>query len=313
MLYHNYPSAMLECNGNTKWKQFLLSAGAGSELLAAPSLPICRKHQPSPPWALTDLPCVSGEQKGTTEAWEQRDKGTQHLRGEGKGQRLLTVRTSTLWKQPVPGKFSDSGFCGQMGIHPWKGWGSNTPSPLLSLSTDTGGCRASPEKLALHYTHLLLCAARERINSSATAGLGGESPGPAAGLCGVLHTLPETPRIPEPIPESLGWKRSHTLSTQCVSLAASERSWAQRWCLCRWLIHLPCCWWPGTLCQGIHQDPEQSTLPQTQGIQTGLFLPHFLQTFCSLCALLLTLTNAERRESNNSCVSVKSYWRFPSM
>lgn len=64
-----------------------------SELLAAPSLPICRKHQPSPAWPLTDLPCVSGEQKGTTEVWEQRDKGTQHLRGEGKGQRLLTVRT----------------------------------------------------------------------------------------------------------------------------------------------------------------------------------------------------------------------------
>lgn len=40
--------------------------GQAPSSLAAPSLPICRKHQPSPPWALTDLPRVPGEQKGTT-------------------------------------------------------------------------------------------------------------------------------------------------------------------------------------------------------------------------------------------------------
>lgn len=40
--------------------------GQAPSSLAAPSLPIYRKHQPSPPWALTDLPCVLGKQKGTS-------------------------------------------------------------------------------------------------------------------------------------------------------------------------------------------------------------------------------------------------------
>lgn len=40
--------------------------GQAPSSLAAPSLPICRKHQPSPPWALSGLPCALEKQKGTT-------------------------------------------------------------------------------------------------------------------------------------------------------------------------------------------------------------------------------------------------------
>lgn len=136
---------------NSRYQQ-----GQAPSSIAAPSLPICRKHQPSPSWALAGLPCVLGKQKGTT---GPQQLGSREIKepctsgGEKEKGRLLTARTSPsrLGKQPVPGKFSDSAFCGQVGIHPWRGGSSNTPSPLLSLSTETGGCRASPEKLALHY------------------------------------------------------------------------------------------------------------------------------------------------------------------
>lgn len=283
MLYHNYSSAMLECNGNAKWKQFLLSAL--SSLLLLPSQSAGNTSPAQPGHSLTCPACLEsrkGPQRfGSREIkepsiWGEKEKG----RGCSQWGHLKAVETARqiqwVWLVWANG---DSPLERMRLQH-------SLPSPLSkhrhrrlqSISWEAG--------TALHPSAPLCCQGKNELTSNCR--FGGESPGPAAGLCGVLHTLPVTPRTPEPITESLGWKRSsrpglwHALNTQCVSLAASEPSWAQRWCLCRWLIHPPCCWWPGTLCQGIHQDPEQSTLPQTQRIQTGL-LPHFLQTFCSLC------------------------------
>lgn len=94
-------------------------------------------------------------------------------------------------------------FVGKRGFTPGKEE-APTPPPSSPLSKHrAGGCRASPEKLALlHDPSAHLCCQRENKLTS-NCRFGGKSPGTAAGLCGMLQTVPVT----QPGP----W---HTLNTQ---------------------------------------------------------------------------------------------------
>lgn len=188
--------------------------GQAPSSLAAPSLPICRKHQPSPPWALTGLPCALGKQKGTPgpqrlgsreikepsifgeEKEKGRDCSQQGHHPQGCENSLCQANSMTL------------AFVGKWGFTPGKEEAPTLPpSSPLSKHRDRRLQSISREAgIALDPSAHLCCQRKNKLISNCR--FGGKSPRTAAGLCGMLHTVPVT----QPGP----W---HTLNTQGSSRA----------------------------------------------------------------------------------------------